>query len=182
MALCVLCLLILLLLTPITLCFRLDTTPIEGWGRANLFWGPVPVFHPTVELRLLSSPCLTVRMGNRLFSLPALLQPRPGAFMPPVHFEKIEGTVYVGLAEEGAATALLTGSAWVVLKTLGEGFFQEAAFRPEPCFGMNVGRIKLEGILSLHPGETLVVYLKSLNKRHKRPKKTEEKRSKHGNR
>lgn len=163
---CLLCLLLLFLLTPLSLAFHLDTTPYGGWGRLRFFWGPIPVYASPVEVSLLEFPYLTVRWGNRLFSLPDLLKPRPDAFMPPLHFEKLEGTVYIGLAEEGAGTVLLTGALWVLLKTAGEAVFREAAFRPVACFGMNVGRIKLEGILSLHPGETLLVYLKEKRSEH----------------
>lgn len=163
---CLLCLLLFLLLTPLSLRFRLDTTPCGGWGRLRFFWGPIPLYAAPVEVSLLEFPYLTVRWGNRLFSLPELLKPRPDAFMPPIHFEKIEGTVYTGLAEAGAGTVLLTGGIWVLIKTAGQAFFKEAAFRPVACFGMNVGRIQLEGILSLHPGETLLVYLKEKRSEH----------------
>lgn len=163
---CAVCLLLFLLLTPLSLRFLLDTTPLGGWGRMRLFWGPVPVFSRPLRISLLEFPCLTVQMGKRPVSLSKLLRPRPGMFMPPVRFESIEGTVYVGVEEEGAAAVLLLGGVWALLKALGAAVFERAAFRPVPCFQMNCGRIKLEGILSLHPGETLLVYLKEKRSEH----------------
>lgn len=164
------CLLLLLLLTPLQVRLLLDVTPYGGWGRLRLYWGPFPVVNRAFEISLLDFPHFTLRLGKRCISLKTLLAPRPHAFMPPIHFKSLEGTVYMGLREEGAGTVLLTGGVWTLLKTLGGRFFEQTRLRPAACFSMNSGRIKMEGILSLYPAETVSVYLKS-------PRAQKEKRS-----
>lgn len=166
------CLLLFLLLTPLHVRLLLDATPYGGWGRLRLFWGPFPVVNRAFEISLLDFPYFTLRLGKRCIYLKSLLAPRPDAFMPPVHFKSLEGTVYMGFREEGAGTVLLTGAVWTFLKTVGGHFFEQIRLRPIACFSMNSGRIKLEGILSLYPAETVSVYLKSR-------KAQKEKRSEH---
>ena len=165
------CLLLLLLLTPWRARCSLTLSPRGGWGEAALFWGPFPLPPVPVRISLGDVPALSLELllpgGSKTVFLAEMQRRRKKhVFMPPIRLESLEGTLFTGIRGDGAATALLTGLGYMLAKSLGEAFFARVRLRPEPCFEMNAAKLELRGILSLHPGETVFVYLKEKRREH----------------
>ena len=133
--------------------------------------GALPLPPVPVRISLGDVPALSLELllpgGSKTVLLAEMQRRRKKhAFMPPIRLESLEGTLFTGIRGDGAATALLTGLGYMLAKSLGEAFFVRVRLRPEPCFEMNAAKLELRGIFSLHPGETVFVYLKEKRREH----------------
>ena len=91
------CLLLLLLLTPWRARCSLTLSPRGGWGEAALFWGPFPLPPVPVRISLGDVPALSLELllpgGSKTVFLAEMQRRRKKhAFMPPIRLESLEGT------------------------------------------------------------------------------------------